>query len=61
MNKRKESRNAFSNEREEEEFQQNYERIFKVRFPRMDTVDNVKTTRFVCFRIGQRYASTKTI
>ncbi len=38
---KKESRNAFNNEREEEEFQQNYERIFKVRFPHMDTVDNV--------------------
>jgi hypothetical protein len=38
---KKESRNAFNNEREEEEFRQNYERIFEVRFPHMDTVDNV--------------------
>ncbi|MCP4351437.1 MAG: hypothetical protein GY795_38715, partial [Desulfobacterales bacterium] len=38
---KKESRNASGNEREEEEFQQNCERIFKVRFPRTDTADNV--------------------
>jgi hypothetical protein len=37
---KKGSRNAFDNEREEEEFRNNYEKIFKVRFPHMDTVDN---------------------
>ncbi|MCP4106067.1 MAG: hypothetical protein GY749_11100 [Desulfobacteraceae bacterium] len=38
---KKESRNAFSNEREEEELKNNYEKIFKVRLPHMDTVDSV--------------------
>jgi hypothetical protein len=35
------SRNAFNNEREEDKFRKNYERIFKVQLPHMDTVDLV--------------------
>ena len=35
------SRNAFNNDRQEEEFKQNYQRIFKMRLPHMDTVDKV--------------------
>lgn len=35
------SRNAFNNDREEAEFQKNYEKIFKMRLPHMDTVNNV--------------------
>jgi hypothetical protein len=35
------SRNAFNNEREEEKFKNNYEKLFKVRLPHMDTVDKV--------------------
>jgi len=38
---KKGSRNAFNNERESDEFVTNYERIFGVRFPSMDTVDEV--------------------
>ncbi len=38
---KKGSRNAFNNGRESEEFVRNYESIFKVRFPYMDTVDEV--------------------
>jgi hypothetical protein len=38
---KKESRNAFNNEREEENFKKNYEKIFKVRLPHMDTLDKV--------------------
>jgi hypothetical protein len=38
---KKGSRNAFNNERESDEFVRNYERIFCVRFPSMDTVDEV--------------------
>ena len=38
---KKGSRNAFNNEREEEEFKRNYQKIFKVRLPHMDTVDNL--------------------
>lgn len=38
---KKGSRNAFNNEAEEEEFKRNYEMIFKVHFPHMDTVDKV--------------------
>ncbi|MDM8522618.1 hypothetical protein QUF80_04530 [Desulfococcaceae bacterium HSG8] len=38
---KKGSRNAFNNERSEEEFKANYETIFKVRLPHMDTVDEV--------------------
>ena len=35
------SRNAFNNDRQEEEFKQNYQRIFKMRLPHMDSVDKV--------------------
>ena len=35
------SRNAFNNERQERKFLKNYRRIFKVRLPHMDTVDEV--------------------
>jgi hypothetical protein len=35
------SRNAFNNDRQEEKFKKNYHRIFKMRLPHMDTVDNV--------------------
>ena len=35
------SRNAFNNERQEEQFKHNYEKIFKLRLPHMDTVDKV--------------------
>lgn len=38
---KKGSRNAFNNEREEKKFKKNYERIFKVQLPHMDTVDRV--------------------
>jgi len=38
---KKGSRNAFNNERETDEFVKNYERIFGVRFPSADTVDEV--------------------
>ncbi len=35
------SRNAFNNERQEGNFKDNYEKIFKMRLPHMDTADNV--------------------
>jgi hypothetical protein len=35
------SRNAMNNERAEEKFKSNYEKIFKIRLPHMDTVDKV--------------------
>jgi hypothetical protein len=35
------SRNAFNNDRAEGKFRKNYERIFKMRLPHMDTVDGV--------------------
>lgn len=35
------SRNAFNNDRQEEKFKRNYQRIFEMRLPHMDTVDNV--------------------
>lgn len=35
------SRNAINNDRKEENFSENFERIFKIRLPHMDTVDNV--------------------
>ena len=35
------SRNAFNNDRHEGNFKSNYQKIFKMRFPHMDTVDNV--------------------
>lgn len=38
---KKGSRNAFNNERSETKFKQNFQRIFKVRLPHMDTVDKV--------------------
>lgn len=38
---KKGSRNAFNNERESEEFADNYEKTFGVRFPSMDTVDEI--------------------
>jgi hypothetical protein len=38
---KKGSRNAFNNEREEAEFRQNYQKLFKVRLPHLDTVDEV--------------------
>jgi hypothetical protein len=38
---KKGSRNAFSNERDIQEFRNNYEKIFKIRFPHMDTVNNI--------------------
>jgi hypothetical protein len=38
---KKGSRNAMNNERENKRFKKNYERIFKMRLPHMDTVDEV--------------------
>jgi hypothetical protein len=38
---KKGSRNAMNNDRNESEFRKNYERLFKVRLPHMDTVDDV--------------------
>jgi hypothetical protein len=38
---KKGSRNATNNERAEEKFKRNYEKIFKISFPHMDTVDRV--------------------
>jgi hypothetical protein len=38
---KKGSRNAFNNERESDEFSENYEKIFGVRLPSADTVDKV--------------------
>lgn len=38
---KKGSRNGFNNERESAEFAENYEKIFAVRFPSMDTVDEI--------------------
>jgi len=38
---KKGSRNAFNNERESDEFVRNYEKIFGVRFPSMDTADEI--------------------
>lgn len=38
---KKGSRNAFNNERNEAKFKKNFQRIFKVRLPHMDTVNNV--------------------
>ncbi|OQX08874.1 MAG: hypothetical protein BWK80_47630 [Desulfobacteraceae bacterium IS3] len=38
---KKESRNAFNNDREINEFKNNYRKIFNVRFPHMDTVNEV--------------------
>ncbi len=35
------SRNAFNNDRVEENFMKNYKKIFKIRLPHMDTVDRV--------------------
>jgi len=35
------SRNAFNNDRQEGNFKSNYHKIFKMRLPHMDTVDNV--------------------
>ena len=35
------SRNAFNNDRQENKFKKNYSRIFKMRLPHMDTVDNI--------------------
>jgi len=35
------SRNAFNNDRDEGDFEENYENIFHMRLPHMDTVDNV--------------------
>jgi hypothetical protein len=35
------SRNAFNNKREEEEFSQNYQKLFRLRLPHLDTVHNV--------------------
>ena len=35
------SRNAFNNDRQEGQFKKNYERVFKLRLPHMDTVDKV--------------------
>ena len=35
------SRNAFNNDRDEENFKENYENMFHMRLPHMDTVDNV--------------------
>lgn len=35
------SRNAFNNERKEKKFKNNYKKIFKMKFPHMDTVDLV--------------------
>ncbi len=38
---KKESRNAMNNEREDDEFRNNYKKIFKVNLPHMDTVNKV--------------------
>jgi hypothetical protein len=38
---KKASRNAMNNERDEPQFRQNYERLFKARLPHMDTVEDV--------------------
>ncbi|MCP4405645.1 MAG: hypothetical protein GY801_51125 [bacterium] len=38
---KKESRNAMNNERDEPQFRENYERLFKARLPHMDTVEDV--------------------
>ena len=38
---KKGSRNAMNNERAEEEFRANYEKIFKIRLPHADTVDEI--------------------
>jgi len=47
---KKGSRNAFSNERESDEFVTNYESIFCVRFPSADTVDEImRRTDEKCF------------
>ena len=35
------SRNAFNNDRDEENFKENYKNLFNMRLPHMDTVDNV--------------------
>lgn len=35
------SRNAFNNDRSEEKFKMNYQKLFKMKFPHMDTVDKV--------------------
>lgn len=35
------SRNAFNNDRQEGKFKKNYEKVFKLRLPHMDTVDKV--------------------
>ena len=35
------SRHAFNNERQEKKFKKNYQRIFKVRLPHLDRVDEV--------------------
>ena len=35
------SRNAFNNDRDSDQFEKNYRKIFKLRFPHMDTVNNV--------------------
>ena len=35
------SRNAFNNDRQEENFAANYQKVFKMRLPHMDTVDHV--------------------
>ena len=38
---KEDSRNAFNNDRDEENFKENYENLFHMRLPHMDTVDNV--------------------
>jgi hypothetical protein len=38
---KKGSRNAMNNERDEPQFRENYERLFKARLPHMDTVEDV--------------------
>jgi len=43
------SRNALNNDREEAEFQKNYTRLFKLRLPHMDTVNNV----MLCLKEGE--------
>jgi len=35
------SRNAFNNDRQEGQFKKNYEKVFKMNLPHMDTVDDV--------------------
>jgi len=35
------SRNAFNNDRKEGKFKTNYEKVFKMKMPHMDTVDNI--------------------